>query len=648
MRIAKVTIENYRAIERASMAFGEVTTIIGENNAGKSTFLQAIDLFFAPSPRVSHRDFHRDRTESPVQITIAFDQLTSDEKIQFQSNLLDDSLIVTRSFYGDGTGESGKLSVDVLANADFSEFRDSPSKSEKMKIYRDVLKPKYDLETARAADDAASILDKWETENPGELTRIRIGGFRGATNVGLGQLKSKTEFILVPAVENVSDRVNDKKSSPVILLLDAITKQTIENNPDFAKFREETNERLVELTSPDKISALQDISTGLTSVLQEFYRRSELIASWQPPGEVSLGLPSAKIEVRDYGHQTEIDAVGHGLQRAAFLSILRFVADHQAQREDTDTDFSSPQSDLILGIEEPELYQHPTKQRLFRNVLQSLASGFSKTTGIRIQIVYATHSPLLVDLKKCSDIRLIRRVGEEDHAPIQIKATTLEICSKQTAHYNGIDLEKAYSAAQYGATLHVFTPEIAEGFFAKCVVLVEGVSDRSIIEAAYNAEGRDPLSEGIFIVNVEGKTKLDKPAVIFQSLGVPVFLVFDNDQKKQNSDAEINSIRYNKLLQRIAGIEDEPEDWPSGVHDKYIAWSGNIEEYVKGIVEEQIYEKAKKDIVAKFDVDSKDGVKSPVIAQALLQQFAQSGHQFPDLTEIIQRVDRLMMSTAQE
>lgn len=85
--------------------------------------------------------------------------------------------------------------------------------------------------------------------------------------------------------------------------------------------------------------------------------------------------------------------LGHGLQRAVILTVLRFMADHRAEQEGTGQEFSEPQSDLIVAIEEPEIYQHPTKQRLFGKLLRTLAQGFNAHTGIRIQTIFVTHSP---------------------------------------------------------------------------------------------------------------------------------------------------------------------------------------------------------------------------------------------------------------
>ena len=47
MRISKVRILNYRGIKNDELCSSPFVCIIGENNAGKSTILLAISLFFS-------------------------------------------------------------------------------------------------------------------------------------------------------------------------------------------------------------------------------------------------------------------------------------------------------------------------------------------------------------------------------------------------------------------------------------------------------------------------------------------------------------------------------------------------------------------------------------------------------------------------
>jgi predicted ATP-dependent endonuclease of OLD family len=106
--------------------------------------------------------------------------------------------------------------------------------------------------------------------------------------------------------------------------------------------------------------------------------------------------------------------------------------------------------------------------------------------------------------------------------------------------------------AAFGAKLHIFTSDLSEGFFGKKVVLVEGRSDKALLKAALTLKERTATSEGLTIIPVGGKTVLDKPAFIFQTLKIPTYVIFDNDQKTKEKEKPAEII-YNRFLQRLLG-----------------------------------------------------------------------------------------------
>jgi putative ATP-dependent endonuclease of OLD family len=412
-----------------------------------------------------------------------------------------------------------------------------------------------------------------------------------------------------------------------------------ENNQEFKEFTAATNERLKEFTDPANVSALANISDSLSAILKKYYAESDLIATWQPISEYPIIFPSSEIAVKDHGFQSTVERVGHGLQRAIIITILEFLARERLRNpEQKEKEFKKPESDIIVAIEEPEIYQHPIKQRHISNVLGELTSSFSAQTGIRIQIVLATHSPLFVHLPRFQEIRMARRSREEPNDVVVSKLTISE-CSAGLAKLHD-PAKKPMGDAAFASKLHIFDADLSEGFFSKKIILVEGPSDKSILEAALTIQGRSAMAEGLTILAVGGKKILDKPAYIFNALGVPTYVILDNDSMSAQDKAA--EIYYNKFLQRVLGVsEDKAVDWPAGVFERWAAWDGNIEDYISTTCGADRYEKVKSQMMIDFEVDSEDCVKSPVIAAAMLTNFVAQGIKFDNLNKIIEMVDRL-------
>ncbi|MGM4931489.1 ATP-dependent nuclease [Tardiphaga sp. 619_E2_N8_5] len=635
MRIKKLEVSNYRALRSSSLSFSETTALIGENNCGKSAFLQAIDLFFASSPKIKARDFSDDNIAEPIDITLHFMDFTPDDLENFGENLLDGKLVVTRRFIWDNSKDSGKFFVSARVNPDFSECRNEEGKTAKRDLYK-ALQEKYDLPKVTNADQIDAVLLAWEEANPEGLQTQKLAGFKGWTNVAIGKLKQKTDFIFIRAVED-AEKTQGDKNSPVRNLIDTIARQAIENSAAFKEFIEGANAKISELTDPEKVPVLAEVSSRLTSMLSTYYKDSAIKASWQPVTQIQPSFPTASIDVVDNNFTTSIDGVGHGLQRAVILTVLQFMAEHRATVGASGETFSVPQSDIILAIEEPEIYQHPTKQRLFSKLLKNLAQGFNTSTGIRIQIVYVTHSPLMVSIAQCEPIRMVRRVA----GVINVSEIDLKSCAERSAIVSGRKLEEAWNATQYGAKLHTFRSETAEGFFARCVVLVEGVGDKSVLEAWYKLADRDPNSEGIVIVEVGGKNNLDKPIVVFTALGIPCYWIFDNDVSE--AKPKKGHLKANRILQRLAGIKDaDCVDAPSGIFEKYAAWDNKLEKYVEKKVGEDKFNSASAAVSSNFHIDADMCLKFPAASSALLLTLKEGGASFDELDKVISAVDALV------
>lgn len=639
MRIHSLRVENFRAISLADIQFEAHTVVIGSNNAGKSTFLKALELFFDSAPKVSIDDFHQHKSDDPISVSVTFGDLTPEERDLFSNNLVDGQLHITRELIFGNPKESGTFFVHALANPDFTEVRNDSAKASKRQKYNSLreLEKYRSLPTVTNADDIDELLESWERDHASELTLTKLATFRGFKNVAIGQLKKKTDFVLVPAVRDASQDAGASKSAPAKQLVDTIARQTIENKEDYKAFIASANSEIRRLTDPTQVTALSEISQTLSESLRRFYSDAELVASWEPLAEIPIPFPSSKIDVKNAGHTSPVEFVGHGLQRAIIITILDFLA--RQKSGSASGEFDEAQSDLIIGIEEPEIYQHPTKQRHIARVLTSLSETFNKQTGIRLQVICVTHSPLFVNLPRFNEVRILRRSLVEEQSELVLSHLTLGECSKALASFVGS--QAPLSDESFAAKLHIFDADMSEGFFANKVVLVEGVSDRAILEAAYLQKGRSPVEEGIAIICCEGKKKLDKPAYIFHRLQIPTFVLMDNDKSSIKTDQEASEIRYNRLIQMICDVPvEEITDWPTTCTRRFSAWDGNLESYLKDQASEK-YNNARNQVMSYYDVTGEDCVKSPMVASSLLTHLLNDGVFFPEIDQVIAAIDSL-------
>lgn len=97
MRIATLKVENFRGIKRCKIFFRGHTVLVGDNNIGKSTILEAIDLVLGPDrlsryPIVDEHDFYTGKyigdEENPISINVevVIIGLSDEQKRHFKNN----------------------------------------------------------------------------------------------------------------------------------------------------------------------------------------------------------------------------------------------------------------------------------------------------------------------------------------------------------------------------------------------------------------------------------------------------------------------------------------------------------------------------------------------------------------------------------
>jgi predicted ATP-dependent endonuclease of OLD family len=141
-------------------------------------------------------------------------------------------------------------------------------------------------------------------------------------------------------------------------------------------------------------------------------------------------------------------------------------------------------------VDEPEISLHPQSQCALMRALRALDS----------QMLVATHSANLLD--RVDPLRVVRRTG-----------AGIEIASPSGLWNDDVRRLSRFTS-----------PQAAEAFFARTVVLVEGISDQRALEALAQRRGRNLDAERISIVPIGGAQAIGSFLDLFGPRGFDVRL----------------------------------------------------------------------------------------------------------------------------
>ncbi len=664
MRISRIVAKNLRAVKDVTLDCGPLTTLVGRNGAGKSTFLQALDLFYRPTSTLTSEDFHDRAIVDPVVIQLTFADLRPDEREAFRAYIDDGTLSVTKKYVllDPAATCTGKYYASRMRFSRFTPLRAmgarDMAKSLSEEIERLIVEKILPAGTTKpkTGKDAVAFMDAFESQHP-ELTESAEdeAQFFGEKNIGGGKLDNFTQFVYVPAVRDVVQDTAEKKAA-FVQLLDLLVLRKVNSHPDVAGLPKVLQEAVERVFRPEVLGDdLKKLEAGLNETLRPFVPNAAIALDWGAPPCVSFEPPRVVPQVSEDNFVGDIGKKGHGLQRAIILTLLSQLARtkntsrEQPAEEGGDKSVSAAESasgdasgaargpDLILGIEEPELYQHPQRCRHFASVLRSLAAA-GDPVAPTTQILQTTHSPLFVSLEHFDEVRIIHK---QDGCPAYttVSSESLEALRAEWAKACGKPVEDVTVSSMLCRALRSMTSIVSEGFFADGVVLVEGYGDVGALCEVAKQKGADWVSRGVAVLPVDGKANLGAPVLIFGALDIPAYFVFDGDnhlQGKGKKNGEDCAKLNNHCLLRLGG--DPEEDFPSDrVRDRFACFGGNLESYCRTTAGDS-YEDIIAEVADEIGWDKADEVlKSTRGAGLFVEKLYGRGKTLPLLEDVVDR-----------
>lgn len=650
MNLKTVTVRNFRSIKDQTLELDDLTALVGANGAGKSAFVKAIELFQSEKPQIDEEDYHTTRigkgvyapdTGNEISIKLEFVDLTDAERDAFPDYASDGRLVVERVFKWDPDQKQASDTTYGYApqEPDFDIIKQKTTKE--AEPHYNMIREKHHLDPWDGITKARNHVMALEKKRSSKLQKLKDDGksFR-ITGKKEPTLSMYVRFILVPAVRDASDDAVGKKDSAISQLTEELTR-TIRDDPKFTEFRKSTMEKYARMMDDFEDGQLKALANSVAGRIRELADDVGVDLTWADK-ELPIDVPGTRARLAEGGIPFEVKRVGHGSQRAFIIAMLQEIAAN-APAPESDRPCTAPT--LILVIEEPELYQHPIRQRHMARVFADLAKCTNKR---RIQILYTTHSPHFVGMDRIGNIRLIKKEASGVNEPVTVVRYTGLTAVKNRLHPNSSSVSPA--DASLADKLRVtMTPWLNEGFFANLVVLVEGDNDYAAILGAARSLRVNFEKIGVSVIPCGGKNNIDKPLAIFTSLGITTYVVWDADKwhkrrmgaKHGSNVSELESAKHtNKKLLEM--LDQPPEDWPSGVHEKYTCFEDNLNSTMRDEIGKSLYSRLMVEATKRFDVaDEGSAEKKSLVMVEILEKAQGKGRPCKTLCDLVKRVERL-------
>ena len=552
MKLASIRVKNYKALRDIEFPLSQFVCLTGENNAGKSSVLQAMSLFLSPVKLDSHHFFDpsKEMTVSIMFLDIEeADLMRLDEEPRERIRALtkNGELGLTRRFRFEGETELGYYTLLPKDKNYSKEVVDAALKGKKTK--GDISKAVATLIPTRAGDlppdlstqkDAKALIERWGDALPANEKGLQFKPI--PTGAGFSITPLLPEDIYIPAVKDLRDDINLKQGSSfgkvLGILMDRIELKLTEEAGLFEKLRAKLTR--VEREGAIEDNRLQEIQE-IEATIQRFVRESFASIDLEleiPPPELKTVLSTARIFVND-GTKGPIDFKGDGLRRAVFFAILRTYVELNAEKKTIEEPVEAgavrpSKRGYILLFEEPELFLHPDAQRILFDALRVFAKDH--------HVIVTTHSPIFLGPGAATFVRMGKSKDKDVQKPYTI-ATPVDL--------KGMNPRDEFQ-------LICFENNNA-ALFAKKVVLVEGDSEAIVfphIALTLNPEW-SCSKKSVAFVQVKGKGSIQRYRSFFKRFNVHPFVVADLDVILRDFDKLDPTDRQNKLRAKLLNLVDK-------------------------------------------------------------------------------------------
>lgn len=429
-----------------------------------------------------------------------------------------------------GQNNSGKTSLLRALNSFFNPTIELPHFISNANIYstnRAVsrITITFDNVTAKPDYNPFIVNNKLTVRQEYNKTRRRLeyqvsnnGTFEAATDQFRNTLFSDVQFILIPS-DRTANFIGSEDSILTKLLNSFFARRTAK--------RDTLTPKVKSAFDYLKNNALNKVRAGIEGKYLTNKRGISIKIGSKKVISYDLFINDLDIHIVEDEKEFHLRECGSGIQSLVAIAIYRYLA-HLTR------------TNFIIGLEEPEVNLHPQGQK------ELIYALLDEIRASNIQILFTTHSPVLIDQLDHTKIVMVRKIPD---AQRKFKSKLLQLRS---------DFWTAYGLQrlQYDK-FHKF--KNSEFFFANHVLVSESPTDSEVFRVLLESKGIIIEKLGISVLELGGITSLKYAFYLLRDLEIPKTMIVDKDFffPYQNGSKALS--RYSSGFFKYAGIfKNEP------------------------------------------------------------------------------------------
>jgi len=390
MKIKKLILKNFRIFrDETIIDFDNLTAFIGKNDIGKSTILDALDIFFNGKDaqvKLDKGDISKGSDSNDILIGVVFEN--------YPQNLVIDATVQTSLEEEFLLNKEGLLEIHkIYSNGDIKKEKTYiVANHPTHEALKDLLTLKISELKQRAQELGVDLSDK---------DKRAASKIRKAIRNKFNREEMELREIKIPIDEEGTKQIWDQlKNYLPLYALFKVDRQNVDQDTEIQDPMKIAIKKI--LRSEELQSKLEEIKDKVKTAITEIAKHTiEKLNEMNPEiaQELKPKIPEPKWENVFKGitissdEDIPLNKRGSGVRRLILLNFFRAEAEKRKEERNV--------PNIIYAFEEPETSQHPEHQKKLIEAFRTLSERDDT------QIILTTHSPGIANLLPIESLRFL-------------------------------------------------------------------------------------------------------------------------------------------------------------------------------------------------------------------------------------------------